>query len=98
MRDNELLWGRAIDLGMVSARFGLGLSWFCVEELCRPIEEEGVEGIYCPHQDVIGYPYVMEVSLSAVRFVGLGIQVHGNVNKVKPFTGLAVVLKAGFLR
>jgi hypothetical protein len=49
----------------------------------------------CPHQDVIGLPFVGEASFSPISFIALGAQVFGNVNSARSYLGLALVFKAG---
>jgi hypothetical protein len=95
VRDRGFLWGRWKGWGRRQVRFGLGVSWVCAEDVCGPAREPGVVATVCPHQDVIGLPFVGEASFSPISFIALGAQVFGNVNSARPYLGLALVLKAG---
>jgi hypothetical protein len=98
VRERAFLWGRWKAWGRKQGRFGLGVSWVCAEDRCGPATDPGVVATVCPHQDVIGFPFVGEASFSPVSFIALGAQVFGNVNSAQPYLGLALVLKAGHVQ
>ena len=90
VRDIAIVYGRATTGEGKHLSVAVGLAW--------------VDSSYCylfggcTGESALGVPIVAEISSPHNRFLGTGLQVFGNLNSLRSFIGMAVVLKAGSLR
>ena len=81
-----LLYGRAISTGSGHAALAAGLA--------------GVGFETCPDDDdscfTLGVPLVAEVALG-LEFIGVGLQLFGNLNSKAPYGGVALFAQLGWL-
>ena len=90
--DVGLLYGRATTGEGWHSSAAIGLGWVGATKDCGLFSSE------CSDESTVGVLIAAERSFRPSRFFGVGVQTFGNLNPVRSFIGVALVLKLGSLR
>ena len=90
--DIGFLYGRATTGEGRHSSTAIGISWVGATTGCGMFSSE------CEDESTVGIPMAVEHSFRPSRFFGVGIQAFGNLNFVRSFIGVALILKVGRLR